>query len=97
MDAHYLIKYLSNLENSKDEKDKNSNVEKFNMTPSASLLSNLVSLAIGGYAAYLSYTCNTRHNVDEPFKVIYAALAFFFGLLYLVYYLLFRSDYCRVE
>jgi hypothetical protein len=96
MDAHYIIKYLSNLESSNEDKNKNSKVEKFDMSSSASLLSNLVSLAIGGYAAYLSYECNTRHNMDETMKVIYAALAFFFGLFYLLYYLLFRSDYCHV-
>ena len=97
MDSIYLIKYLGNLETTKDDKNKNLKVEKFDMSATTSLFSNIVSFAIGGSAAYLSYTCNTRDNMGEPLKIVYAALAFFFGLLYLFYYLLFRSDHCRIE
>jgi hypothetical protein len=96
MDSLYIIKYLSKLEGIKDEKEKNSTIEKFD-TNNMMSIGNIIALLIGGYAAYLSYTCNTRNNVDEPLKVVYAVLAFFFGLLYLIYYLLFRSDYCSVE
>jgi hypothetical protein len=99
MDSLYLIRYLSKLEgikDDKDDKDKKSTVENFDVNNMMSI-GNIIALLIGGYAAYLSYTCNTRHNVDEPLKILYAVLAFFFGLFYLIYYVLFRSDYCHVE
>ena len=96
MDAALVIKYLSKQENKpliKEDK-----IEKFNMnTDGGSMLGMIISIAIGGYAAYLSYECNTRHNMSEPMKIIYAILAYIFGLLYLIYYVLFRSDYCSVE
>ena len=92
MDSIYLVKYLSKLEINNND---NKKIEKFD-TSNVSIIGNIIGLLIGGYAAYLSYECNTRNNMSEPIKILYAALAFFFGLLYLLYYLLFRSDYCSV-
>jgi hypothetical protein len=96
MDAALVIKYLSKQENKpliKEDK-----IEKFDMnTDGVSMLGMIISIAIGGYSAYLSYECNTRHNMSEPMKIIFAILAYIFGLLYLIYYVLFRSDYCSVE
>jgi hypothetical protein len=96
MDAALVIKYLSKQENKpliKEDK-----IEKFDKnTDGVSILGMIISIAIGGYSAYLSYECNTRHNMSEPMKIIFAILAYIFGLLYLIYYVLFRSDYCSVE
>lgn len=96
MDSLYLIKYLSKLEEADDNKNKKSTVENFGMN-NITTMGNVISLLIGGYAAYLSYTCNTKYNIDEPIKIIYSIFAFSFGLLYLIYFVLFRSDYCGVE
>ena len=93
MDSIYLIKYLSILET---KENKNQKIEKFDSS-NVMQFGNIIGLLIGGYAAYLSYECNTRHNIDEPIKIFYSVFAFFFGFLYLIYYLLFRSDYCRIE
>lgn len=54
----------------------------------------VLSFFIGAYAAYLSYTCNTKEEMECATKVIYAILAYIFGLFYLLYYFLFRNEYC---
>jgi Kef-type K+ transport system membrane component KefB len=94
MDSIYLVKYLSKLETL--DKNNNKKIENFNSS-SVAIGGNIIGLLIGAYAAYLSYECNSRHNMGEPLKIVYALFAFFFGLIYLLYYLLFRSDYCRIE
>ena len=54
--------------------------------PKQNVAGQAFSLAIGIFAAYLSWTCNTIDGVDTPLKVVYAFFAFSFGILYLIYY-----------
>ena len=55
----------------------------------------VISIFIGAFAAYLSYDCNSKKNMSELQKVLWAVLAYIFGLLYLIYYALFRFDSCH--
>ena len=60
----------------------------------SSIVGNLIYLAIGVCAVYLSWTCNTAAGIDVVPKVIYAIFAFLFNLLYLIFYLIFRAGTC---
>jgi len=55
----------------------------------------IVSLVLGAYAAYLSWTCNTKQGVSTATKVIFAYFAFMFGPIYLFYYFMFRMEQCK--
>jgi len=55
----------------------------------------VVGICIGVYAAYLSWTCNTAQGIEVPLKVIYAMFAYFFGLIYLVLFMIFRWGTCH--
>jgi len=91
MDAIYIIREISKIKNRKSL-DK----EKFSVDNNDKIINygQILSFIIGTYAAYLSYTCNTKENMDCGMKVIYAILAYIFGLLYLLYYFLFRNEQC---
>jgi hypothetical protein len=52
-------------------------------------------LAVSIYAVYLSWSCNTAAGVNVVLKVVYAFFAFIFGLLYLIFYLIFRAGACK--
>jgi hypothetical protein len=94
MDAAYIINYIKKL-NSKPE-IKDGKIEEFNeRMDQFSSFGSIISIIIGFYAAYLSYTCNSKRNMSESVKVLWAIIAYLFGLIYLVYYVLFRSDYCN--
>ena len=60
--------------------------EGYNQAPKQNVAGQAFSFAIGIFAAYLSWTCNTIDGVDTPLKVVYAFFAFSFGILYLMYY-----------
>ena len=57
-------------------------------------IGTVISMIIGFYAAYLSYECNTKKDIPEVSKIIFAVLAYVFGLFYLTYYYLFQYDVC---
>ena len=56
----------------------------------------ILSVLITVTAVYLSWTCNTAYGRSLPVKIAYATLAFFFGLLYLIFYVLFSARGCRI-
>jgi len=67
-------------------------------TKNANMVSNntfLLMLIINSYAAYLSWTCNTKNNYPLPLKLAFAFFSFMFGSLYVIYYMLFRFDTCN--
>jgi hypothetical protein len=92
MDATLIIREISKLKKNKliDKEEFSTDEEYSNIFD----MGFMISLLIGSYAAYLSYTCNTKENVDCVMKVIYAILAYIFGLFYLLYYFLFRNEHC---
>ena len=55
----------------------------------------VVSALISAIAIYLSWSCNTAMGYGTLEKVLYAFGAGFFGVVYLFYYVLFRSDACK--
>lgn len=58
-------------------------------------LSTLIGILIASTAAYLSWNCNTALGYSTIEKVVWAFGAAVFGSLSLLYYALFRMDYCR--
>ena len=58
------------------------------------LIRLIFSSVIGVYAAMLSWDCNTKMGYTVPVKLVCAFFAFMFGLLFLVFYLIFRSYVC---
>ncbi len=51
------------------------------------IINFFVSFMISIMAVILSWNCNTRLHVNTGLKVLYAIIAFLFGLLYLIFYL----------
>jgi hypothetical protein len=54
------------------------------------LLDSIV-LFISVYAAYLSWSCNTIKKIGVPLKLFYAFSAFLFGVLYVIFYGIFKE------
>lgn len=54
----------------------------------------LISLFIGIYAVYLSWSCNTKEGVSVIGKIFFAFWAWVFGLFYLIFYWIVRSASC---
>lgn len=55
----------------------------------------VVQIILGLYAARLSWNCNTSMRYSFLVKLVSAIFAWFGGLLYILYYLLLRTDICR--
>jgi len=88
MDAYLIVKQL--------EQNKKK-IEKMNQANNGNGVSVglILSIIIGAYASFLSYECNSKHNVPEIQKILFALLVYIFGLFYLIYYFLFRYDKCH--
>lgn len=69
---------------------------KFNIFNAGGLLGFAISLLIGGVAVYLSWTCNSALEYNIALKVVFAGLAFIFGLLYILLYIIMRHDTCKM-
>ena len=87
MDAILIINKI--LENKKLDRK-----EKFVSRSDNNILSfgRILSICIGLYASYLSYECSSKHGESTVLKLLYAGLAYIFGLLYLLYYFLFKHE-----
>lgn len=59
------------------------------------ILSFILGVVIGLYAAYLSWQCNAKLNYNVFLKVVFAIFAYMFGLTYLILYVVMRWDTCR--
>jgi hypothetical protein len=57
-------------------------------------ISILIYIAIGVLCVYLSWKCNTNQCYNVAAKAIFAFFAWNFGLIYLIYYGLFRAGTC---
>lgn len=62
----------------------------------ANILGFILGVVIGLCAAYLSWQCNTSLDYNVFLKVIFAILAYMFGFVYLILYLIMRWDTCSV-
>ena len=58
------------------------------------IVSFIISILIGLFAIYLSWTCNSTMNYNTVLKVIYAFFAYFFGIIYIILYMIMRYDTC---
>jgi len=102
MDALMIIKQIDLLKNKNLEKltenkeNKDNKDSKYETNENLINIGTILSIIIGAYAAFLSYSCNTKKNVPETHKIIFAVLAYCFGLLYLIYFFLFKYDDCVV-
>jgi hypothetical protein len=92
MDAALIINYIKKLNNKPKIKD--GKVEEFINFDQFTSFGSIISILIGAYAAYLSYTCNSKRDMTLPTKIVWAIISYFFGLVYIVYYTFFRADYC---
>lgn len=95
MDAFVLGTYLRRRRSNDDDE----RIERFGDGSSGTLdtvniAMFLLSLLIGLFGIYLSWSCNTIQGYNVFFKIVFAFFAWFFGLLYLLVYWLFRSP-CR--
>jgi uncharacterized protein YacL len=88
MDAYLIVKQLEQNKKKIEKMNQANNDNGVN-------IGLIISIIIGAYASYLSYECNTKHNVPEIQKILFAVLAYIFGLFYLIYYFLFRYDSCH--
>lgn len=59
------------------------------------VLSFILGVLIGVYAAYLSWQCNSKLKYNTFLKAIFAVFAYIFGLVYLILYVVMRWDICR--
>ena len=91
MDAFFLTKAL----------ELNQPEEKFTSMPKVStqkslmsIIQFILSLTISSYAAYLSWPCSVG---DLPiFRIMWAIIAFMFGVLYILFFVLFKSKSCSL-
>lgn len=63
--------------------------------PKVDWFSTVIGILIAVTAAYLSWTCNSALGYSTLEKVVWAFGSGIFGTLYLLYYALFRGDFCR--
>lgn len=59
------------------------------------ILTFVLGVIIGLYAAYLSWQCNSKLDYNLFLKVIFSVFAYLFGLVYLILYLVMRWDVCK--
>ncbi|AGE53341.1 hypothetical protein PBCVFr5L_843L [Paramecium bursaria Chlorella virus Fr5L] len=94
MDAFLLTQALEQpAETYIDKMDKVVIVEKRGFS-FMKMLQLILSLAISAYAAYLSWNC----SVGEPafIRILSALLAWSFGVLYILFYIMFKSKSCAM-
>lgn len=75
---------------SKDESSNNS----FAVFSVGGVVAMVIGALIGFVAAYLSWSCNTALSYNVALKVVFAVLAFTFGILYILLYMIMRYDTC---
>lgn len=61
-------------------------------TPTQRKVRIVVMILLGAWAAYLSWTTNTRVGYTVPVKILCSLVAALFGGIYLIFYYLMRSD-----
>lgn len=57
---------------------------------STSFVMGLVKLLVALFASYISWTSSVNYSM--PFRVVFSFFAFMFGGLYILLFLIFRSD-----
>lgn len=68
-------------------------VEKKSKFSLMTMIQFVLSIAISMYAAYLSWSCSAGEHTF--IRILSALFAWFFGVLYILYYMLFKSSSCK--
>lgn len=69
--------------------NKNKKKEGFSSeSPLENLIFLIFNIFIGILCVYLSWSCNTSRGTETPLKILYALIAFIFGIFYIIFYLL---------
>ena len=87
MDAGIIVTYIDYIKSTNNIETN----EKFNGNQNSIYFNKMnmfVSIIIGAYAADISYDYNTELNMPEGMKILYAIMAFIFGIFYLIWYFL---------
>jgi hypothetical protein len=58
------------------------------------VVSLAVGIIIGLIAVYLSWSCNSALQYNIALKVFFAIMAYIFGFLYIILYIIMRYDTC---
>ncbi len=96
MDAYLIVNLIKKHKKKLEKLNESSNSSNSSKSNSSmETIGLIIAILIGAYAAHLSYECNTKLKIPEFQKIIYAILAYIFGIIYLLYYFLFRSDACH--
>lgn len=89
MVLEFAINQIVKAQQKKEDREKKEHFQIGNINISISnIISSVISIAISAFAAYLSWECN--RNTHTVLRVVYAVLAFIFGLFYLIYYAIYR-------
>lgn len=95
MDFFVGAKMYNHWKKSKESFEENTSAEP---SGTASTVTGFVSLGIsiliGIFSVYLSWSCNTASGMGTGLKIVFAIFAFIFGVLYLIFYLIFRAGRC---
>lgn len=57
-----------------------------------SYVPTIISMGLSAYGAFLSWTCNA--GLPTASRVLYAFFAWLFGLMYIIFYVIFRAGSC---
>ena len=100
MDIYSAVKLYEHFDDtrtpSSNTSNKNDAVIILKNNPKYVIVSSVISVVIGLYAVYLSWSCNSALGLGTGLKLLYALFAFIFGLLYLIFYLIFRAGTCKL-
>lgn len=87
-----ILSTLTNKENFNSEprscthrKKKNSQFDTLDF------ITDIIVLSLSVYAAYLSWSCNTLKKMPVPLKIFNSFFAFVFGVLYVIFYTIFKG------
>ncbi len=95
MDGYLALSTLFNTEKFEDVKPTGSFVRVTRVNKTAEYVSFAIGIALGLFAAYLSWTCYENVTYSSvPARILFAIFAFLFGVLYLIIYALFKTSNC---
>lgn len=96
-----VLEWLSNKKNERYQDDTGASPSpafasqtKFAIFSLGGIVSLVIGIVIGVVAAYLSWSCNSALQYNIALKIFFALLAYFFGLVYIILYIIMRYDTC---
>lgn len=67
-----------------------------NASTTIGMLKNIIWLLISCYAVYLSWNCKTNSRESLLLRVIYAFIAWIFGIIYIFFYFFMFKTGCSI-